>query len=194
VGARNAQGETVVYPLTENHHVNGVLAVSLALPGQQALQQQAKQMFDAVAAKLDYVGVLALEFFQVGDKLLVNEIAPRVHNSGHWTQQGSDTCQFENHLRAVCGLPLGSTALVRPTLMVNILGEDVVDPAALALPSCHLHWYGKGKRAGRKMGHINLSGETIAELAERFLALSKLLPEQSFPEVADMAAKLAERV
>ena len=194
VGARNAQGETVVYPLTENHHVNGVLAVSLALPCQQALQQQAKQMFDAVAAKLDYVGVLALEFFQVGDKLLVNEIAPRVHNSGHWTQQGSDTCQFENHLRAVCGLPLGSTALVRPTLMVNILGEDAVDPAVLALPSCHLHWYGKGKRAGRKMGHINLSGETMAELAERFLALSKLLPEQSFPEVADMAAKLAERV
>lgn len=194
VGARNAKGETMVYPLTENHHVNGVLAVSLALPGQQALQQQAKQMFDAVAAKLDYVGVLALEFFQVGDQLLVNEIAPRVHNSGHWTQQGSDTCQFENHLRAVCGLPLGSTALVRPTLMVNILGEDVVDPAVLALPSCHLHWYGKGKRAGRKMGHINLSGETVAELAERFLALSKLLPEQSFPEVADMAAKLAERV
>lgn len=194
VGARNAQGETVVYPLTENHHVNGVLAVSLALPGELALQQQAKQMFDAVAAKLDYVGVLALEFFQVGGKLLVNEIAPRVHNSGHWTQQGSDTCQFENHLRAVCGLPLGSTALVRPTLMVNILGEDVVDPAVLALPSCHLHWYGKGKRAGRKMGHINLSGETVAELAERFLALSKLLPEQSFPEVADMAAKLVERV
>ncbi len=194
VGARNAKGDTVVYPLTENHHVNGVLAVSLALPGQQALQQQAKQMFDAVAAKLDYVGVLALEFFQVGDKLLVNEIAPRVHNSGHWTQQGSDTCQFENHLRAVCGLPLGSTTLVRPTLMVNILGEDVVDPAVLALPSCHLHWYGKGKRAGRKMGHINLSGETTAELAQRFLALSKLLPEQSFPEVADMAAKLAERV
>lgn len=194
VGARNAKGDTVVYPLTENHHVNGVLAVSLALPGEQQLQQQAKQMFDAVAAKLDYVGVLALEFFQVGDKLLVNEIAPRVHNSGHWTQQGSDTCQFENHLRAVCGLPLGSTALVRPTLMVNILGEDVVDPAVLALPSCHLHWYGKGKRSGRKMGHINLSGETVAELAERFVVLSKLLPEQSFPEVADMAAKLVERV
>lgn len=191
VGARNAQGETVVYPLTENHHVNGVLAVSLALPGQQQLQQQAKQMFDAVAAKLDYVGVLALEFFQVGDTLLVNEIAPRVHNSGHWTQQGSDTCQFENHLRAVCGLPLGSTALVRPTVMVNILGEDFVDPNVLALPSCHLHWYGKGKRAGRKMGHINISGETIAELAQRFVALCQHLPEQSFPEVAEVAAKLA---
>ncbi len=193
VGVRNAQGETVVYPLTENHHVNGVLAVSLALPGQEALQQQAKQMFDAVATELNYVGVLALEFFQVGDRLLVNEIAPRVHNSGHWTQQGSDTCQFENHLRAVCGLPLGSTALVRPTVMVNILGEDTVDPAVLALPSCHLHWYGKGKRAGRKMGHINICGHSVAELATRFVALAQLLPPAQFPEVADVAAKLQQQ-
>jgi 5-(carboxyamino)imidazole ribonucleotide synthase len=193
VGARNAKGETVVYPLTENHHVDGVLAVSLAVPAKQQLQQQAKQMFDAVAARLDYVGVLALEFFQVGDQLLVNEIAPRVHNSGHWTQQGSDTCQFENHLRAVCGLPLGSTALVRPTVMVNILGEDQVDPAILALPSCHLHWYGKGKRAGRKMGHINICGNSVAELAERFVALAQLLPPAQFPEVAEVAAKLQQQ-
>lgn len=193
VGARNAAGDTVVYPLTENHHVNGVLAVSTALSGDASLQQQAKQMFDAVAAELDYVGVLALEFFQVGEQLLVNEIAPRVHNSGHWTQQGADTCQFENHLRAVCGLPLGSTALVRPTVMVNILGEDHVDPAVLALPSCHLHWYGKSKRAGRKMGHINICGATEHELAERFGALSQLLPEQSFPEVAEVAAAFAAK-
>lgn len=193
VGARNAKGETVVYPLTENHHVNGVLAVSLAVPAQQQLQQQAKQMFDAVAARLDYVGVLALEFFQVGNQLLVNEIAPRVHNSGHWTQQGSDTCQFENHLRAVCGLPLGSTALVRPTVMVNILGEDKVDPAVLALPSCHLHWYGKAKRAGRKMGHINICGNSVAELADRFVALAQLLPAAQFPEVADVATQLQQQ-
>lgn len=193
VGARNELGDTVVYPLTENHHVNGVLSVSLALPSDSALQQQAKQMFDAVANQLQYVGVLALEFFQVGDQLLVNEIAPRVHNSGHWTQQGADTCQFENHLRAVCGLPLGSTALVRPTVMVNILGEDYVNPAVLSLPSCHLHWYGKAKRAGRKMGHINICGATAKELSERFSALSALLPESSFPEVAEMAAKLRER-
>lgn len=193
VGARNAKGETVVYPLTENHHVNGVLAVSLAVPAQQQLQQQAKQMFDAVAAGLDYVGVLALEFFQVGDQLLVNEIAPRVHNSGHWTQQGSDTCQFENHLRAVCGLPLGSTALVRPTVMVNILGEDQVDPAILALPSCHLHWYGKAKRAGRKMGHINICGNSVTELADRFVALAQLLPPAQFPEVTEVAAKLQQQ-
>ncbi|HAT41111.1 MAG TPA: 5-(carboxyamino)imidazole ribonucleotide synthase [Rheinheimera sp.] len=194
VGARNEHGDTVVYPLTENHHVNGVLAVSTALPSESALQQQAKQMFDAVANELNYVGVLALEFFQVGDKLLVNEIAPRVHNSGHWTQQGADTCQFENHLRAVCGLPLGSTALVRPTVMVNILGEDYVNPAVLSLPSCHLHWYGKGKRPGRKMGHINICGATPKEMAARFSALSALLPEASFPEVAEVAAALQQRV
>lgn len=192
VGARNQAGDMVVYPLTENHHVSGVLAVSLALPGQQELQQQAKQMFEAVASALDYVGVLALEFFQVGDKLLVNEIAPRVHNSGHWTQQGADTCQFENHLRAVCGLPLGSTALVRPTLMVNILGEDHVSPAVLSLPSCHLHWYGKGKRPGRKMGHINLSATSTSELAQRFDLLRQHLPEQEFPELDLVAARLKQ--
>lgn len=192
VGARNQAGEMVVYPLTENHHVAGVLAVSLALPGQQELQQQAKQMFEAVATALNYVGVLALEFFQVGDQLLVNEIAPRVHNSGHWTQQGADTCQFENHLRAVCGLPLGSTALVRPTLMVNILGEDHVSPAVLSLPSCHLHWYGKGKRPGRKMGHINLSATSTSELAQRFDLLRQHLPEQEFPELDLVAARLKQ--
>lgn len=190
VGARNQAGDMMVYPLTENHHVAGVLAVSLALPGQQELQQQAQQMFEAVATALDYVGVLALEFFQVGDKLLVNEIAPRVHNSGHWTQQGADTCQFENHLRAVCGLPLGSTALVRPTLMVNILGEDHVSPAVLTLPSCHLHWYGKGKRPGRKMGHINLSATSTSELAQRFDLLRQHLPEDEFPELDLVAARL----
>ncbi|CAI3790541.1 5-(carboxyamino)imidazole ribonucleotide synthase [Rheinheimera sp. MM224] len=192
VGARNQAGDMVVYPLTENHHVAGVLAVSLALPGQQELQQQAKLMFEAVASALDYVGVLALEFFQVGDQLLVNEIAPRVHNSGHWTQQGADTCQFENHLRAVCGLPLGSTALVRPTLMVNILGEDHVSPAVLSLPSCHLHWYGKGKRPGRKMGHINLSATSTSELAQRFDLLRQHLPEQEFPELDLVAARLKQ--
>lgn len=193
VGARNANGETVVYPLTENHHVNGVLSVSVAVATSAALQQQAKQMFDAVANELNYVGVLALEFFQVGEQLLVNEIAPRVHNSGHWTQQGADTCQFENHLRAVCGLPLGSTALVRPTVMVNILGTDSVDPAVLSLPSCHLHWYGKSKRAGRKMGHINICGSDNRELAARFQALAALLPAEDFAEVQAMADELQQR-
>ena len=191
IGARRANGDVAVFPLTENHHVNGVLSVSLAVAGNEALQRQAQQMFAAVADKLNYVGVLAIEFFDVAGELLVNEIAPRVHNSGHWTQQGADVCQFEQHLRAVCDLPLGSPALVRPSLMVNILGEDTVPHAILAIPGLHLHWYGKTKRAGRKMGHINLSAATPAELKTRFEHLIALLPQQAFPELAQMAARLS---
>ncbi|RND29457.1 ATP-grasp domain-containing protein, partial [Vibrio cholerae] len=118
VGARNLAGDVVVYPLAENVHTQGVLSLSTAIDA-PALQTQAEAMFKAVAEQLNYVGVLALEFFEVQGQLLVNEIAPRVHNSGHWTQQGAETCQFENHLRAVCGLPLGSTKLVRETAMIN---------------------------------------------------------------------------
>lgn len=190
IGARNSKGEIQVYPLTENHHVNGVLSVSLAISGNEQLQQQAQQMFTAVANQLNYVGVLAIEFFDVNGELLVNEIAPRVHNSGHWTQQGADVCQFEQHLRAVCGLPLGSTTLVRPSLMVNILGEDTVPEQILTLPGLHLHWYGKSKRAGRKMGHINLSAADNTELKQRFEQLITLLPEAAFPELAQMAERL----
>lgn len=190
IGARRTNGDVQVFPLTENHHVNGVLSVSLAVAGNEQLQQQAQQMFTAVAEQLNYVGVLAIEFFDLNGELLVNEIAPRVHNSGHWTQQGADVCQFEQHLRAVCNLPLGSTALVRPSLMVNILGEDTVPEDILEIPGLHLHWYGKTKRAGRKMGHINLSAQTTAELKARFEKLIALLPEHAFPELSQMAARL----
>lgn len=190
VGARGRNGEVQVYPLTENHHVNGVLSVSLARPVEQALQLQAQEMFAAIADNLNYVGVLAIEFFEVQGALLVNEIAPRVHNSGHWTQQGADCCQFANHLRAVCGLPLGSTTLVRPTLMVNILGEDKVPAAILSLPALGLHWYGKTKRAGRKMGHINLSANSAAELKALFAKLIDQLPATAFPELEQMLQRI----
>lgn len=190
VGIRSATGDIKVYPLTENHHVNGVLSVSLARPVAQALQQQAEQMFSALAQSLNYVGVLAIEFFEVQGQLLVNEIAPRVHNSGHWTQQGADCCQFANHLRAVCGLPLGSTALIRPTLMVNILGEDQVPSSILAIPAVGLHWYGKTKRAGRKMGHINLSANSNAELKALFAQLIDILPDTAFPELEQMLHRI----
>lgn len=185
VGARKADGTTAAYPLTENHHCQGVLSVSLALECEQALQDQATEIFDKIANGLNYVGVLAIEFFQVGEKLLVNEIAPRVHNSGHWTQQGADVCQFENHLRAVCDLPLGSTALVRPTAMINILGTDTVPTSILALPSVGLHWYGKSQRPGRKMGHINISGANNTLLFERLTSLAEQLSETDFPEVLE---------
>ncbi|ELB2157302.1 5-(carboxyamino)imidazole ribonucleotide synthase [Vibrio parahaemolyticus] len=191
VGARGKDGSVEVYPLAENVHTNGVLSLSTAIDAPE-LQAQAKQMFTAVADSLDYVGVLALEFFDVDGTLLVNEIAPRVHNSGHWTQQGAETCQFENHLRAVCGLPLGSTKLIRETSMVNILGEDTLPETLLAMDGCHIHWYGKEKREGRKMGHINVCGDYPGELHRRLCALAKVLDPMTFPAVHEFA-KQAQR-
>ncbi len=194
VGARSRNGEIAVYPITENHHTNGVLSVSLAMPVSEKLQKQAFEVFEKLTRKLDYVGVLAIEFFQVGEQLLVNEIAPRVHNSGHWTQQGCDTCQFENHMRAITGMPLGNTQLIRPTAMVNILGEDKVDDAVLAIPGVAMHWYNKEKRAGRKMGHINVCGNTEQELADKLSRLATLLDPQAFEDLADFADMLQNRV
>lgn len=187
VGVRNTYGEVAVYPLTENHHTSGVLSVSIAAPVEEKLQAQAKQVFTKLSEKLNYVGVLAIEFFQVGEQLLVNEIAPRVHNSGHWTQQGADTCQFENHLRGISGLPLGSTQLIRPTAMVNILGQDAIPNVALAIPSLTVHWYGKEQRAGRKMGHINVSGRDQQQLAQRLCKLAEILDNIAFPELASFS-------
>jgi 5-(carboxyamino)imidazole ribonucleotide synthase len=180
VGARSTTGEVKVYPLAENIHTDGVLTLSTAIDEPQ-LQQQAQQMFTAIAESLDYIGVLAIEFFDVDGQLLVNEIAPRVHNSGHWTQQGAVTCQFENHIRAVCGLPLGSTECTRATSMINILGEDSVPEQLLTLPECHIHWYGKEKRSGRKMGHINVCGKDAAQRDERLKLVANILDDKAFP-------------
>lgn len=189
VGARGKSGEIEVYPLAENVHTNGVLSLSTAIVDPE-LQQQAKAMFTAVAEELDYVGVLALEFFDVQGKLLVNEIAPRVHNSGHWTQQGAETCQFENHLRAVCGMPLGGTTLIRPTSMVNILGEDTLPQSVLSQHACHIHWYGKDKRPGRKMGHINVCADDQKALSQELIKLADQLDETVFPALRENALKL----
>lgn len=189
IGARGKDGEIQVYPLAENVHTDGVLSLSTAIDDVE-LQEQAKTMFTAVAERLDYVGVLALEFFDVQGALLVNEIAPRVHNSGHWTQQGAETCQFENHLRAVCGMPLGSTKLIRPTAMINILGEDTLPNAILAQAGCHVHWYGKEKRAGRKMGHINVSADYNAELQRTLCGLAKILDKRAYPAIHDFVEQM----
>ena len=187
VGVRRVNGDVAVYPLTENHHTDGMLSVSVANPVNTKLQEQAGTVFKAISDKLNYVGVMAIEFFQVGNQLLVNEIAPRVHNSGHWTQQGADTCQFENHLRAICDLPLGSTALVRPTAMINIIGEDSIPNEVLAIPSASVHWYNKSKRVGRKMGHINVSGNNELQLAQRLQSLADILCNKAFPDLSDFA-------
>ena len=180
VGTRGKDGNIALYPLAENTHTHGVLALSTAID-EPLLQQQAEAIFSATAKELDYVGVLALEFFELDGTLLVNEIAPRVHNSGHWTQQGAETCQFENHLRAVCGLPLGSTSLTRPTSMINILGEDVLPNEILTIEGCHIHWYGKEKRAGRKMGHINVSSDDNNSLKQTLSRVANLLDVDAFP-------------
>ncbi|WP_068547021.1 5-(carboxyamino)imidazole ribonucleotide synthase [Thalassotalea crassostreae] len=194
VGARNKNGEIAVYPITENHHTNGVLSVSLALPVAEKLQQQAFEVFSKITNKLDYVGVLAIEFFQLGDTLLVNEIAPRVHNSGHWTQQGTDTCQFENHLRAICNMPLGNTELIRPTAMINILGEDNVPEDVLAISGVAIHWYNKGKRVGRKMGHINVCANSEQQLADKLTKLASILDPKAFEDLQQFADMLQSRV
>jgi 5-(carboxyamino)imidazole ribonucleotide synthase len=187
VGVRRVNGDVAVYPLTENHHTNGILSVSVAAPINSALQEQATIVFKALSGKLSYVGIMAIEFFQVGNQLLVNEIAPRVHNSGHWTQQGADTCQFENHLRAICDLPLGSTTLIRPTAMINIIGEDSIPNEVLEIPSASVHWYNKSKRTGRKMGHINVCGESELALAQNLKSLAGILCPAAFPDLADFA-------
>ncbi|MDD1783990.1 5-(carboxyamino)imidazole ribonucleotide synthase [Enterovibrio sp. ZSDZ35] len=188
IGARNAQGDLEIYPLTENIHTNGILSVSVAAGDDDQVQSQAEAMFKAVADALNYVGVLAIEFFDVGGKLMVNEIAPRVHNSGHWTQQGAEVCQFENHLRAVCGLPLGSAKRVRPTAMINIVGEVTVPIAVMA--HAHVHWYDKEPRPGRKIGHINLCADSAGALGDALDTVSMLLADDEFPALKPAADSL----
>lgn len=189
IGARNAKGEIETYPLTENHHTNGVLSFSVPKPESQALQAQAKEIFEKLVTELDYVGVLAIEFFDCKGELLVNEIAPRVHNSGHWTQQGATTSQFENHLRAVCSLPLGSTEILRPSAMINILGTDALPLTLLTMDEVHQHWYGKAPRKGRKMGHINVTATDFASLRERLKEVISHLPAEHFPELEQIIEK-----
>ncbi len=161
IAVRSTTGETAFYPLTENEHRDGILRLSIARQN-DAMQALAEEYAAKVLNKLDYVGVLVLELFQAGDRLLVNEFAPRVHNSGHWTQDGAVTCQFENHLRAILGLPLGATDLTAHAGMVNLIGEIPNREAVLAIDSAHLHLYDKEPRAGRKVGHINLVNQDQA--------------------------------
>ena len=169
LAVRGRTGETAVYPLVENHHRGGILRLSLAPAPQldRALQHAAEDAARRVFDALQYVGVLAIEFFEHEGRLLANEMAPRVHNSGHWTIEGAITSQFENHLRAVVGLPLGSTNALGCSAMLNLIGE-VPDPAeVLTVRDAHLHLYGKSARAGRKLGHVTLRAASPEQLASR---------------------------
>jgi 5-(carboxyamino)imidazole ribonucleotide synthase len=173
LGVRGRGGEIAFYPLIENHHRGGILRLSLApAPNLTAsLQQEAEHAARKVLEALGYVGVLCIEFFEVGGRLLANEMAPRVHNSGHWTIEGTVTSQFENHLRAILGMPLGSTAAVGVSAMLNLIGEIPESAEVLNVSNAHLHLYGKEPRAGRKLGHVTVRADQFEKLQQRLTAL-----------------------
>jgi 5-(carboxyamino)imidazole ribonucleotide synthase len=174
LAARGADGAIACWPLVENVHEAGILLVSRApAPGlDPPLQQRGAELATRLLTDLDHVGVLAVELFDVGGELLANEIAPRVHNSGHWTIEGAETSQFENHLRANLGHPLGSTAARGPSAMLNCIGEMPDRDAVLAVPGAHLHDYGKARRPGRKLGHVTVTAPDDDELTARLVALT----------------------
>ncbi|MDC8832178.1 5-(carboxyamino)imidazole ribonucleotide synthase [Alteromonas gilva] len=197
IGARSRNGEVMVYPLAENLHHQGQLHVSVApaTASNEALTARAQEIFTRLVEGMDYVGVLAVELFQCGETLLVNELAPRVHNSGHWTQAGAHTSQFENHLRAVLGLSLGATGNIggdaAVSAMVNIIGCDDHQLALLSIPGVHLNWYGKSVRHKRKMGHINVTAESYQALGNKLQRLSGYLSTTHFPCLPDESQRLA---
>src|SRR3954469_21980729 len=158
VGVRARDGEIRCWPPVQNEHRDGILRVTRAPATglDDALQARAEACIRPLLDDLSYVGVACVELFDVAGELLANEIAPRVHNSGHWTIEGAETSQFENHVRAVLGWPLGSTALRSPSAMVNCIGVMPSRDAVLAVPGAHLHDYGKAPRSGRKLGHVTV--------------------------------------
>lgn len=177
IAVRSATGEVACYPLVENHHQGGILRKTIApAPGvSEALQRAASQHIEKLLAHLDYVGVLALELFEVDGQLLANEIAPRVHNTGHFSIEGARVSQFENHLRAILGLPLGATDVPEPCAMLNLIGVAPDPRSVLTVPDAHLHWYGKEPRPGRKVGHITVRAPDSATLVQRVSELERLI-------------------
>lgn len=179
IGVRSQDGQCVFYPLVKNEHTQGILYRSQPLL-QSQLQQQAETAVQAVMEAIDYVGTMAFEFFVLGDDLIANEIAPRVHNSGHWTIEGSRCSQFENHVRAVLNLPLGSTETTGPVVMFNVIGKRPNVKELLQIPGVHWHDYGKAERAGRKIAHITVTAADAEQLAQRAeIVETKLVNELS---------------
>jgi len=182
LAVRSRSGETAFYPLVENHHRGGILRLSIApAPNlNESLQQAAERAAQRVMQELNYVGVLAIEFFECNGELVANEMAPRVHNSGHWSIEGSATSQFENHLRAVVGLPLGSTATTGVSAMLNLIGEVPDAAEVLTIPDAHLHLYGKSPRPGRKIGHVTLRAASFEVLNRRLGQLPEFFQRAEF--------------
>ncbi|HLU61008.1 MAG TPA: 5-(carboxyamino)imidazole ribonucleotide synthase [Gammaproteobacteria bacterium] len=177
IGVRSVSGEARFYPLSENTHREGILRYSVAPFEDRTLQGLAERHIERLLNTFDYAGVLTIEFFVADGKLIANEIAPRVHNSGHWTIEGAVTSQFENHIRAILDLPLGDTTPMGHSAMVNFIGtmpavEDVLD-----IPGAHYHSYGKEPRPGRKLGHATLTSQSRTELMMRLEHLLNLAAE-----------------
>jgi 5-(carboxyamino)imidazole ribonucleotide synthase len=178
ISVRSQMNEVKFYPLVENDHRDGILQKSLApAPNLGDLQSRAESYARKVLEDLGYVGVLAIEFFVKGNRLIANEMAPRVHNSGHWTIEGAVTSQFENHLRAVAGLPLGSAEALGFSAMLNLIGVKPNFNDVLEIENAHLHWYGKSVRRGRKVGHITVTGETTERVQHRVARLGSIVNE-----------------
>ncbi len=192
VAVRGRDGEFRPWSLTENWHVDGVLSASLAPASVEAdLQASAFRHARRLAEALDYVGVFALELFCRDGELLANELAPRVHNSGHWSIEGAEASQFQNHLRAVLGLPLGDTRNLGHTCMLNWIGEMPDAGAVLAESGGHWHDYGKSPRAGRKVGHATLRSDSTGELADALVRVGTALGRQA--QVAPVVERLRDR-
>jgi 5-(carboxyamino)imidazole ribonucleotide synthase len=167
IGVRGSNGDVAFYPLSENTHDNGILKTTVAPFADQRLQEQAEDWLTAIMGHFGYRGVLTVEFFRTESGLVANEMAPRVHNSGHWTIEGAETSQFENHIRAVAGLPLGDTSLRGHAAMMNLIGAVPDRSLLLSEPGVHLHDYGKAPRSGRKVGHCTLVDRSRSRLISR---------------------------
>lgn len=178
IAVRGTDGDVAFYPMAENVHHEGILRYSIAPAPRldRELEEEADGYIRALLNELEYVGVLALELFETDNGLVANEMAPRVHNSGHWTMEGAMTSQFENHIRAITGHPLGNTAARGFSCMVNIIGEHGDIKRILELPYAHVHLYDKEERPGRKLGHVNVLADSYQELKWRVENVAQFLP------------------
>lgn len=193
VGVRNRAGDCVFYPLTLNLHLNGILYASIApLSRLQHLQPQAEAMLGKLLSALDYVGVMAMECFRLGDQLLINELAPRVHNSGHWTQAGASISQFEYHLRATADLAIPKASVIGHNVMINLIGT-AYNKDWLELSSARSYWYGKDVRPGRKVGHINICNGDINAIITTLSNLKQMLPEPFYAEAIQWSIKALQQ-
>lgn len=183
IAVRNQIGEMVFYPISENHHRDGILRLSISRQN-DPMQLRAEAEIKYIMEDLNYVGTMTLELFEVKDQLFANELAPRVHNSGHWTIEAAKTSQFENHLRAICGLPLGKTTATQSAAMVNLISQLPSEEQILNISGATPHFYGKTERSGRKVGHVTLTDRDCSteELERRLTVLLQLASE---PELAN---------